>query len=529
VHRLPDDVRKRTSNTFPAHPDALDLTARRPLCARRECPYETHAVLQRYNESACSMGVPSPPPAASPSPRPPPPPYAPPPIGAGYGTLREAGSERDSDPDCVPVSYEACRLASIDIGRAKGLSEAITISMVACEGHGNDLSGCFVGCTLGASDGAPALYTFLTPEKLALFGEYNSYRCAAADHEYCLCASPSPPPPPPPTRKDETDWIYAGTGTAFDYTGHASAFFKHVATDVAMPSDFQSHPVDYACPGAETGGLECARHCSDELGDNLAAFQVTGLLAPPPPPSPGAPPQPPSPPPAPLPPYGFQFNGASDACTNSGLYHGAECRDGGVGSVYPHYCDYGSQACFAFEPTLHDSNPDPLASRSLSCAVHQVRRAALPQQRRDHRRRPLHLRQQRPVRGRRRRLVLLHRRRRQRLRVPGGRVRLRHRPHRLRANRRTAHAAVARAALVRLPGAAAPAAAAPAAEPALVAAAAAAGVHVCVVRRHVRLHDAVLRRRRGRAPRQDGQRARVQVRLRHAGALPRTVANPRCP
>ena len=70
---------------------------------------------------------------------------------------------------------------------------------------------------------------------------------------------------------------------------------------------------------------------------------MTGLLAPPPPPSAGAPPSPTSPPPAPLPPYGFQFNGASDACTNSGLYHGAECRDGGVGSVYPHYCDYGSQ------------------------------------------------------------------------------------------------------------------------------------------------------------------------------------------
>ena len=155
--------------------------------------------------------------------------------------------------------------------------------------------------------------------------------------------------------KDETDWVYAGPITAglVDPAGHSSAFFKHVATDVALPADFESHATDYACPGAETGGLECARHCSGELGDNLVAFQVTGILAPPPPPSPGHPSASPRPPPAPLPPYGAQFNGNSDACTNAGLYHGAECRDGGPGSVFPHYCDYGSQArCNIQTPTI---------------------------------------------------------------------------------------------------------------------------------------------------------------------------------
>ena len=235
--------------------------------------------------------------------------------------------------------------------------------MVACEGHGNDLTGCFIGCTLGASDGAPALYTYLTPEKLVEFGAYNSYRCAAANHEYCLCASPSPPPPPPPVRKDETEWIYAGSGVPSDAYGHATAFYKHVATDVAMPTDFQSDAIEYACPGEETGSLECARHCSEELGNNLVAFQVTGVLAPPPPPS-YNPPPPSPPPPLPLPPYGEQFNGASDACTNAGLYHGAECRDGGVGSVYPHYCDYAHRHVFAFNPRCNAT----LAKRTTSPA-----------------------------------------------------------------------------------------------------------------------------------------------------------------
>lgn len=301
---------------------------------RRECPAETHAVLQRYNESACSMGVPSPPPAPSPNPRPPPPPYAPPPIGHGYGKLREGATEKTSDPDCEPVTYEACRLASIELGRARGLSQNIEISLAACEGK-TDLFACFTGCTLGASDGAPALYTYLTPEKEAEFGQYMSRRCAAAQHEFCLCGLPGPSPPPPPVLKDHTDWTYADTTAAGDPLGHGTAFFKHVATDVGMPDDFQTHETHYNCPGAEDGAVTCARHCAEELGVNLVAFQVTGLIAPPPPPDPPPPPIAPSPPPAPLPPFGQQFNGASDACTNSGVYHGSFCRDGALLPLAP--------------------------------------------------------------------------------------------------------------------------------------------------------------------------------------------------
>jgi hypothetical protein len=159
----------------------------------------------------------------------------------------------------------------------------------------------------------------------------------------------SPPPPFPPGVKDETDWTYAGVpavSTFGDYSGHATAFYKHVATDVGMPADFQTHSTGYGCAGALTGAEQCARHCADEVGYALVAFQVTGKIAPPPPPSPTDPPLPPLSPPAPHPPYGFRFNGATDACKNAGVYTGNECRDGGVGSVFPPYCDYGSQVSY---------------------------------------------------------------------------------------------------------------------------------------------------------------------------------------
>jgi hypothetical protein len=137
--------------------------------------------------------------------------------------------------------------------------------------------------------------------------------------------------------KDHTDWTYADTVATDDALGHGTAFFKHVATDVGMPADFQTHATHYNCPGAEDGAVTCARHCAEELGMNLVAFQVTGLVAPPPPPNPPPPPISPSPPPSPLPPFGQQFNGQSDACTNAGLYHGALCKDGALRPPTPRW------------------------------------------------------------------------------------------------------------------------------------------------------------------------------------------------
>ena len=80
--------------------------------------------------------------------------------------------------------------------------------------------------------------------------------------------------------KDHTDWTYANAPVTDDVLGQGTAFFKHVATDVGLPDDFQTHVTHYDCPGGNDGAITCARHCADELGANLVAFQVTGVMAP---------------------------------------------------------------------------------------------------------------------------------------------------------------------------------------------------------------------------------------------------------
>lgn len=182
--------------------------------------------------------------------------------------------------------------------------------------------------------GAPALYTYLTVDQLDRFGNYNSHRCAAAAHTYCLCAEENKSPPPPPHLDDKTVFQYSGTGLPVDSSGHATAFYKKVATDAAMPADFREHVTNYECIAEDTGAGHCARHCATELGDKLFAFSVTGLRAPPPPPNDPVPLAPPTQPPNPLPPWNFAFAN-SDACAVGGIFTGNECRDGGVGSVYP--------------------------------------------------------------------------------------------------------------------------------------------------------------------------------------------------
>ena len=279
-------------------------------------------------------------------------------MASNYGVLRLGAAEQPSDADCRPVTYEQCRLASIEVGTALSVSTNIDISLAGCD-EGVATTPCFVGCSLGASNGAPALYLFLTPEDEVRLQNFNSYRCAAAPHEFCLCASDPVSPPPPPTIADEREFQYAGSGTPDTSQGHATAFYKLVATDAALPEAFRGNTINYDCPGEETGAGHCARHCAGELGDNLVAFSVTGLVSPPPPPVPNPPPASPSPPPNPLPPWGFQFNGATDGCKTAGIYFGSECRDGGKNSLFPPYCDLGSQhqAC---GPREYINNGDPL-------------------------------------------------------------------------------------------------------------------------------------------------------------------------
>ena len=168
-------------------------------------------------------------------------------------------------------------------------------------------------------------------------------RCAGAPHEYCLCGKHEPPPPPPPTTADETEWLYASPTTPVDSSGHATAFYKWVADDVRMPERLRTHPTEYSCPGIDTGAAQCARHCSGELGGLLVSFSVGGKIAPPSPPSPPHAPEPPSPPPTPQPPRANRFHGATDVCSDNHIYSGPECRDGGVGSIYPPLCNYGTQ------------------------------------------------------------------------------------------------------------------------------------------------------------------------------------------
>ena len=301
---------------------------------RRECPSDTHEAIRRFIDASCTRGTPNPPPGLSPSPRPPPPPRAPPPLAGSLGQLRLKSAEVPTSPDCRPVTYEACRKASIEVGTALGVSTNLDISLAPCEENVN-LGACFIGCTLGSSSGHPSLYMYLTQDQIERFGNYNSWRCAAAAHDYCLCAADSPSPPPPPHIEDETVFQYAGTGLPIDYSGHPSAFYKKVGTDIAMPADFRTEVTSYDCVGDDTGANQCARHCSAELGDHLVAFSVTGHMAPPPPPGEPEPLPPPLPPPSPLPPWGFQFNGATDGCLIGGIYTGGECRDGGVNSLFP--------------------------------------------------------------------------------------------------------------------------------------------------------------------------------------------------
>ena len=123
---------------------------------------------------------------------------------------------------------------------------------------------CFIGCSLGGV-GLAAKYTYLDKEKLIEFGSFNSYRCEAAGDPYSLCAQTHSPPPPPAKSEDEILFRYSGVDTPSDFSSSHSAFYKLVATDVAMPADFRGYTTYYNCIAEDDGASKCARHCSENL------------------------------------------------------------------------------------------------------------------------------------------------------------------------------------------------------------------------------------------------------------------------
>ena len=175
------------------------------------------------------------------------------------------------------MTYNECLRAAQEVAEPLGSEPGIDLILSACESS-RSLGPCFVGCTLGGP--GPAHYVYLSKDKMIEFGNYNSYRCSAAGKEMCLCARETNlPPPPPAKRADELEWSYSGTNVAYDFSSSASAFYKIAATDLAMPEDFRGYTKTYECPGEDDGAAVCARHCSDNLKDDLVAFSVTGKLS----------------------------------------------------------------------------------------------------------------------------------------------------------------------------------------------------------------------------------------------------------
>lgn len=339
----------------------------------RECPPQTHAAISRIREASCTYATPSPPSPPSPPPLPPhlpSPPSPPPPPLSDHGALRMASAEQPSDPDCLPVSYSACVRAAEEMHAGfPSISPNVDLSQAACEGVEAETASCFLGCALGNEIGVPALFTFQRASVAKEFAQYMSRRCIDnAEHPFCLCATP--PPPPPPGYDAVTilsrDYVYAGQPVSGSMEAQPSGFYKPVAVDSKLPSEFvQGSMHEITCRGSDSGASQCARMCSADLMSKLRAFQVTATSLPPSPPPPASPPLPPRPPPSPSPPQSeFQFSGATDGCVTNRIYTGDECRDGGLGSVYPPVCDYGSsvrRASFRTHCTIYIA-PQPLRS-----------------------------------------------------------------------------------------------------------------------------------------------------------------------
>ena len=227
------------------------------------------------------------------------------------------------------------------------ISPNVELSQAACEGTRADTSSCFIGCALGNELGVPALFTFQRASTASSFAQFMSYRCIDnQEHPACLCGAPQPPPPPEYDANSllRKSYAYAGKPASGSIFYQPTGFFKPVAVDRKLPPEFVASTHRLDCRGADSGAETCVQTCAAQHLGMLRAFHVTGLGTPPSPPPPENPstasiptPSPPAPRPGP------RFNGATDACRTLGIYLGTECRDGGLNSVYPPLCDYGSQ------------------------------------------------------------------------------------------------------------------------------------------------------------------------------------------
>lgn len=160
---------------------------------------------------------------------------------------------------------------------------------------------------------------------------------------FCACSEATPPPPaiqPPPPPGITGDWDAVPAPVAADGTvGGVSGYVREVARGRVPPARLRSSTLPrMQCPGAESGREACVLGCAKRHLGFLRAVSVTGRVAPP---SPPPPPPPPQKPPMPSLPPGRprSFNGCSDVCEYS---RDGRCDDGGLGSVFPALCAYGS-------------------------------------------------------------------------------------------------------------------------------------------------------------------------------------------
>lgn len=351
----------------------------------RECPAQTHAVIQRLSTASCSYVGPSPPSPPGPPPAPPEipsPPLPPPPPASNHGTLRIAAEELPHHADCAPVTYSACERAAQELHQTNpNISPNLELSQASCEGVEAEAASCFVGCALGNDVGVPALYTFQMPGVTDQFRDFMSFRCVDnLEHPLCLCGAGEPPPPPYYDSRSvfSVEYSYAGQEASGTYEAQPTGFYKPVAVDSVLPSEFvTSGPHTFDCRGQDDGASTCTRQCAKDLLSALRAFQIVATPLPPSPPPPRVPPLPPGPPPSPSPPLSeYRFHGATESCVTTGTYTGDECRDGGVGSIFPPVCQYGTQ-----ESTFRPHTRTPHCARAAFtfvptpslCAGHQVR------------------------------------------------------------------------------------------------------------------------------------------------------------
>lgn len=328
----------------------------------RECPASTHAAITRLQTASCTYSNPSPPAPPMPPPTPPAsprPPVSPPSPLASKGTLRVAAEEVPTQADCAPVSYSACEEAAIALNKDNPtIAPFVELSQAPCEGVRTETSSCFLGCSLGNELGVPALYTWLAPAVEKEFEDFMSRRCVDnLEHPFCLCGVAESPPPPfyDSISILEREYRYAGRPEVSNFEPQSSGFFREVAVDSKLPEEFVTpeSPHQFDCVGPDSGAESCTRACAGEVLGNLRAFHIQAKTSPPTPPPPGPPPEPPAPPPSPSPPLSeYRFNGATDSCSTAGVYTGGVCRDGGIGSIYPPVCDYGSSV------TLCGHRPD---------------------------------------------------------------------------------------------------------------------------------------------------------------------------